>query len=495
MTDLQETPQTGASLPRGGATTLRAVPLDDRVVQGRVVPGGLDAGRSELTGDRRRRFGTAVATVTSDVVGLIAAIVLFGEVKLPTVLVASCAIGLLGVGGLYRHRITLSVLDDLPAIVGRLLVVAAVGATFRQLLSNDVEFASRIRLAAGAIVLVLAGRTVVYSLQRKIRARGLISYRTLVLGAGRTGHDLATLIGDHPECGLSAVGFYDPDPLPIRARTLPVFGADTDLAEIIEQLSVAVVVVAYSSVNSKMLVDLLRACDRLDCEIFLVPRLYELSAPLSRQAEHIWSMPLVRLNRAPYRSLGWRVKRLIDIAGAGIGLLLLAPILAAIALLVRLDGGPGVLFRQERISKDNRRFTIYKFRTLRPVDTNESATKWNIRHDDRLRPIGKFLRSTSLDELPQLWNVLRGDMSIVGPRPERPHFVGQFSEEYPRYRARHRVPCGLTGWAQVQGLRGDTSIEERARFDNHYIDTWSLWNDVKIMLRTATALLARRGGG
>jgi exopolysaccharide biosynthesis polyprenyl glycosylphosphotransferase len=189
----------------------------------------------------------------------------------------------------------------------------------------------------------------------------------------------------------------------------------------------------------------------------------------------------------------WAVKRAFDAALAGIGLLLLAPVLLLCAIAVRLEGGPGVIFRQERIGLDGRPFTVFKFRTLRPADEHESATRWNIADDHRLGPVGRFLRRASLDELPQLWNVLRGEMSLVGPRPERPYFVMRFAQAYPRYRERHRVPVGLTGFAQVNGLRGDTSIEDRARFDNYYIDSWSLWQDVKILLRTVLAVLRTDG--
>jgi lipopolysaccharide/colanic/teichoic acid biosynthesis glycosyltransferase len=136
---------------------------------------------------------------------------------------------------------------------------------------------------------------------------------------------------------------------------------------------------------------------------------------------------------------------------------------------------------------------VLKFCTLRPVAESESATRWNIGQDARLTPVGKFLRWTSLDELPQLWNVVRGDMSLVGPRPERPYFVEEFTRQFPWYKARHRVPAGLTGWAQIHGLRGNTSIADRSRFDNFYIENWSLWGDLKILLRTAGQVI--RGGG
>ncbi len=183
----------------------------------------------------------------------------------------------------------------------------------------------------------------------------------------------------------------------------------------------------------------------------------------------------------------------MDAVLAAFGLLLAAPVMAACALAVRLADGPGVVFRQERVGRHGRTFVLLKFRTLRPADAQESATRWNVSSDERMSRVGRALRRTSLDELPQLWNVLRGDMSMVGPRPERPFFVAQFSRVHPGYQARHRMPVGITGLAQVNGLRGDTSIEERARFDNHYIETWSLWQDACVLARTAGSLF-RLGG-
>jgi lipopolysaccharide/colanic/teichoic acid biosynthesis glycosyltransferase len=148
-----------------------------------------------------------------------------------------------------------------------------------------------------------------------------------------------------------------------------------------------------------------------------------------------------------------------------------------------------VLFRQRRIGVDGRAFELLKFRSLLPENDHESQTRWSISADSRLTPFGRLLRASSLDELPQLWNILRGDMALVGPRPERPHFVAMFSDSVPGYTARHRVPVGLTGWAAVNGLRGDTSIDERARYDNFYIANWTLWLDVTIILRTIAAVV------
>jgi exopolysaccharide biosynthesis polyprenyl glycosylphosphotransferase len=271
-----------------------------------------------------------------------------------------------------------------------------------------------------------------------------------------------------------------------------VLGGPSSLSVVLEQCAVRNVVVAFSSMKESDMVSIIRTCDRHECELFVVPRLFELHQ-VDGEMDNAWGMPLVRLRRAAYRSRAWRVKRLVDVVVSGAMLLFLAPLLTLLALAVRLDGGPGVLFRQIRVGVDGHTFHVLKFRSLRPADETESATTWNVSQDSRMSWVGRLLRKTSLDELPQLWNVLRGDMSLVGPRPERPHFVDQFRSAYPSYEARHRVPCGLTGWAQVHGLRGDTSIADRARFDNYYIQNWSLWLDMKIMLLTVAAVV--RGTG
>ena len=188
------------------------------------------------------------------------------------------------------------------------------------------------------------------------------------------------------------------------------------------------------------------------------------------------------------RPLARRIKRALDIVVSMIALVLIAPVLAIVALAVRFEGGPGVLFRQQRVGQHGRVFTLYKFRSLAPVAT-EGDTTWSIDGDPRLGPVGRFIRATALDELPQLWNVLVGDMSLVGPRPERPYFVEQFSRAVPDYTVRHLVPVGLTGLAVVEGMRGNTSIPERAAVDKRYVTSWSLVLDLVIIARTVLMLV------
>ena len=391
--------------------------------------------------------------------------------------------------GLNRSRFTLSALDDLPPLLGRSLLVSALVLVLTRDLVDPVSTVGVMSLALAMV----AARTVAYEFVRVLRRRGVITHRVLVLGAGVVGRDLAAAMIEHRELGLTPVGFVDAAPLGGPAGLpVPVVGTPADLAEQMTALEADHVIIAFTALRESEMVEMLRTCDRLQAEISVVPRLFEL-AHRGRDTDEIDGVTLVRLRRAPFRSPMWPLKRLFDLTTSGLALLLLSPILAAVALAVRIVDGPGVIFRQERVGLDGRTFYLMKFRSLRPTNESESDTRWNIKNDDRMSWLGRIMRKTSIDELPQLFNIVRGDMSLVGPRPERPHFVATFDDAYPRYGARHRVPSGLTGWAQIHGLRGDTSIEERARFDNYYIENWSLWLDVKIILRTVATLTKGAG--
>jgi exopolysaccharide biosynthesis polyprenyl glycosylphosphotransferase len=402
------------------------------------------------------------------------------------------------VAGLYRSRLSLSVLDDLPLMAGRWLSAAALSVLAQILWAKAIwqDYIVDWQFLWGAVttgILAIVFRVAGYAGVRWLRSQRLVAHRTLILGAGRVGEQIGDILRAHPEYGLHPIGYLDADPrISESSSGLPVLGGPASLTSVLTENRVRNVVVAFSSMKESEMVSVIRTCDRYKTELFVVPRLFELHQ-VDGGMDNAWGLPLVRLRRAAYRSWAWHVKRFTDVVFSGGSLLLLSPLLLVLAVAVRLDGGPGVLFRQERVGVDGRTFDVLKFRSLRPVDESESATMWNVSHDSRLSSVGRFLRKTSLDELPQLYNILRGDMSLVGPRPERPHFVDQFRNAYPSYAARHRVPCGLTGWAQVHGLRGDTSIADRARFDNYYIQNWSLWLDAKILLRTVSAVVKGAG--
>jgi exopolysaccharide biosynthesis polyprenyl glycosylphosphotransferase len=479
--------------PQGGPETSQPAHVRSRPV--RAVGAVVERSRhGHLTDRTLLRYGVRPFLLLVDVVAWTLAVLLTGSVKGQDLILLGLALVLFATAGLYRSRLTLSALDDLPALMVRSLAAGA--ATLGLGVAAGMGPADARPLVVGALlgVLVVALRALAYSAVRRTRARGWVAHPTLVLGAGRIGGQLARHLLEHPDYGLRPVGFLDEDPLLAPdERPVPLLGGTESLASVILEFGVADVVVAFGSAPGSQMVEIIRTCDRLDVEIFFVPRLFELHHT-SREMDQVWGVPLVRLRRAPFRSVSWRLKRAFDVLVAGVSMLLLSPLMVALALAVRLEGGPGVLFRQERVGLDERPFELLKFRSLRPADESESASLWSISHDERLGPVGRFIRSTSLDELPQLWNILRGDMTIVGPRPERPLFVRRFDEAFPRYTARHRVPAGLTGWAQIHGLRGDTSIEERARFDNYYIENWSLWLDIKIIFRTLAAVLKRSGG-
>ena len=391
--------------------------------------------------------------------------------------------------GLYRPRISLSILEDLPMlVVGGLVPIGAASAV-----GDAFDEQPSLRAAAAAAVTVIGLRGLVYAFVRLARRRRWVHHRTVVVGAGLVGQQIVDVLTTHPEYGLEPVGFVDDAPAIGVASNLPVLGDVSQLVETARRLRIRVVVVAFGTYRDPDLVSLLRASDRLDCDFFFVPRLYELGCYPSR-LDHLWSIPVVRLRRTGMQTGPRLIKRLLDIFVALLGLALLAPVLLLVALAVRLEGGSGVLFRQERVGLGGKTFTLLKFRSLCPQDEIESQTRWSVINDPRVGPVGRFIRGTSLDELPQLWNVLKGDMSLVGPRPERPEFVSEFTARYAHYTARHRMPVGLTGWAQVNGLRGDTSIDDRARFDNAYIEGWSLWMDVKVSLRTLSQVVRRAGG-
>jgi exopolysaccharide biosynthesis polyprenyl glycosylphosphotransferase len=301
-----------------------------------------------------------------------------------------------------------------------------------------------------------------------------------------------------PESGLRPVGFLDKEPLEAQGTGLPVLGASWDLEQVVRDYGVENVIIAFSTAPTSVVLGLVRRCEELGVTVSQVPRLFE-SVKGILTLEYFGGLPLV--TRRPVDPKGWqfRCKYAFDrIVGSAI-LLLLAPLFLALAVAVWISVGSPILFRQVRVGRDGRTFEMLKFRSMRdaPAPAVETVAQaglapGGVEGDDRRTAVGAFLRSTSLDELPQLWNVVRGDMSLVGPRPERPRFVEMFEESVYRYGERHRVKSGITGWAQVHGLRGKTSLDDRVEWDNHYIENWSPWLDLKTLLLTVGALVHGR---
>lgn len=334
--------------------------------------------------------------------------------------------------------------------------------------------------------LVLVGRIISYKLWTRARSKGYDLEDTLIVGSGPTGVEVAHALYDNPQTGLVPCGFVDR--FSADAGDLPLVGHPRDLPEILTATGVRNVVIAFGGVPETELVGIVRQCRGLDTQFYVVPRLFELGISAGDLGHEVDGLPLVKVTHSGQRAL--RAKRMIDLVTAAILLVLTAPVMAMCALAVKLSSRGPVFFKQVRIGLGGRPFEILKFRTMTVND--DSRTQWSVDQDDRVTAVGRFMRPSHLDELPQLINVLKGEMSLVGPRPERPHFVEQFSAEVDGYEHRHRVPVGITGWAQVNGYWGDSSIERRVRLDNRYIENWSMWRDLVITLRTIPTLLGRR---
>jgi exopolysaccharide biosynthesis polyprenyl glycosylphosphotransferase len=495
-------PDVAIPLPGRGAMTTRmrngTAPVTDAaqtaataVAARRSAPHGEQTRRATRWMTRKPFWMPGALLLGVDVTAFIAAMVLTSTVGPKTLTVAVLLLVFFHNADLYRARLSLSVLDDAPGILGRSLAAGA-GAMILGGLNDGRAGTARLVTALVFGGLCLALRAFAYAVIRTARRRHHLRQRALFLGAGTLAGGLAANLLAHPEYGLMPQGLLDDDPL-LREheRPVPVLGGYGDLSTVVLEHAIDVVVVTYGSVREPSMVGLLRACDRLACEIYFVPRLYELHS-VTKDTEVLWGMPLIRLRRAPFRTGAWTAKRLGDVVISAVALVLLAPVLLVCGLASKLETGC-MLFRQTRIGLDGQHFDVLKFCSLKPEQPSESSTNWNIGTDARVGPIGRILRRTSLDELPQLWNVFRGDMSLVGPRPERPYFVDEFTRQFPWYPARHRVPAGLTGWAQIHGLRGDTSIGDRAHFDNFYIENWSMWGDIKIIMRTVGQVLKAAG--
>ncbi|MFJ9410962.1 exopolysaccharide biosynthesis polyprenyl glycosylphosphotransferase [Streptomyces sp. NPDC101393] len=411
-----------------------------------------------------------------------------------------CLLLLHNQAGLYRSGLAPSALDDLPLLLSRIgacwCAAAAVLAAVHP--GRALRLDALLCTVAAHIVLTCAGRATVYRARRGAARRN--PRATLIVGTEASAGKLAGALHDHPEYGLRPVGLVPLGPPPAtppadpggEEAPLPRLTSAEEITRAVIQNTVRDAVFIRPPEADPQTAALLRRFIEQGAQVWLAGAAAAAGhSPHAPAAEHLWGFTCRRLDTTPRH--GGAGKRTLDITLAALALMVAAPVLLGCALAVRLLDGPDVIFRQERTGRHGRPFTLLKFRTLRPRNAHESATLWSVAHDRRMSPVGQFLRRTSLDELPQLWNVLRGDMSLVGPRPERPYFVQQFSQSYPEYGARHRMPVGITGLAQVHGLRGDTSIEDRARFDNLYIDQWSLWQDILIMLRTVTSLFRLEG--
>jgi exopolysaccharide biosynthesis polyprenyl glycosylphosphotransferase len=480
------------------STPLTELSLDPRVEQLPLAP---PASRVRCLSGRAWTSIVVLSDVTMFLAGSVAA--QFGASRagvtpLPLdwmVVFAAALFPLLAARGLYRRRLQAHVLDDARVVLFALTLAAALVLSLQVFLEGSGDGALLAREWAFVAVYLIAGRTALQWSLGNANRTGLLARPTLIVGRGRIGTLIAERLQARPELGLAPVGFLDKDPLELDGVDLPVLGASWDLERVVSEQGIEQVVVAFSNAPDEVMVRLMRRCDELGIDVAFVPRFYE-RVPQAVNVEHLGGLSLLVPSRVNPRNWQFAVKYALDRIVGALLLALTAPFFVLSALAVFVTMGRPIFFRQTRVGRDGKPFQILKLRSMRVIENDESAFvlpdglgPGGVEGADRRTAVGRLLRATNLDELPQLINVLKGEMSIVGPRPERPEFVGRFEETVYRYGERHRVKAGITGWAQVHGLRGRTSIPDRAEWDNFYIENFSLWLDVKILLMTASTLV------
>jgi exopolysaccharide biosynthesis polyprenyl glycosylphosphotransferase len=388
--------------------------------------------------------------------------------------------------GLYEPRRTRSMLGEAGAVIrataAGVLVLIALTFFVRSYYYSRAVIALFSVLSAGSLIALRgSGRLVL----RSLRKRGHNLRFVLVVGGGELASELLRRIDEHPEAGLRVRGVVAEGDVPRRLREgVPVHQGYGRLKDLLRGERVDQVILALPREQWDRLEKVLRDLDDEVVGVMLAPDLLDLMT-LHASVEDMDGLPLINLRQSPLEGWARVQKRALDLAVSSVGLLLLAPLLAAIALAIRLGSGRPVLYAQERMGLDGRVFRAWKFRSMVADAEKDSGPVWTAPDDPRRTRLGAFLRRSSLDELPQLWNVFKGEMSVVGPRPERPVFIEEFRREIPGYMLRHKVKAGLTGWAQVHGWRGDTSLHERVEHDLYYIQNWSIGLDLRILLMTA----------
>lgn len=393
----------------------------------------------------------------------------------------------------HRHR-TLSHIDQFYLVfgsgsVGTIVAIALISVVYK----NSLDYPRLMMIYAWLLTILFAtiGRIFHSRIQWTLQARGMGQIRLLIVGTGDVARVILQKIRQSPGIGYEVIGFINDENGIESILGLPVLGHVDDLADIIERYQIGEVIIGMPEAPHQKILSIIANCEQGRVAIKIFPDVFQIMAT-EVSIDDLNGLPLLAVRDVALR--GWRltIKRGMDLIVSSISLTLGSPFMFLLALLIKLDSPGPVFYAQERMGLDGNTFPILKFRSMRVGAEAESGPVWAKPDDKRPTRLGAFIRRFSVDEIPQLINVLLGDMSMVGPRPERPVFVNQFKQSIPRYMDRHREKAGMTGWAQVNGLRGDTSIIERTKYDLWYIENWSILLDIKIMLKTVITILFDR---
>ena len=392
---------------------------------------------------------------------------------------------------MYATRRTIHFSDEffpiVRVVVVGMLVVMAAAFFYRAFSFSRLVFGL---LAVSSVAFLSLGRFAVLKVEQLRYRRGRDIKQVIIVGANDTAKRIFQAMMSRPSLGYRVIGYFTSGAkqvlkVPGGAKRLGSIGA---VPKYLKDHSVDLVLIALSNSEHSKLFDLVRDCQGLSAEMMMAPDMIELMTSRMR-IEEIEGVPFIQVREASLSVWNRILKRAFDVAFALVVLILASPLLLILILLIKATSPGPIFFLQERVGLDGTLFRVIKFRTMRTDAEKETGPVWAAKNDPRTTSVGKILRRYSLDELPQLFNVLLGEMSIVGPRPERPYFVERFKVKIPKYLDRHRVKTGMTGWAQVNGLRGNAPIEERTKYDVYYMENWSLIFDLKIILKTVRAVL------
>ncbi|HMQ51453.1 MAG TPA: undecaprenyl-phosphate glucose phosphotransferase [Anaerolineae bacterium] len=387
---------------------------------------------------------------------------------------------------LYHRQRSLSYIDQFYAIfgaasVGTIIAIAFISFFFK----NQLDYPRLMMVYVWLLTIIFAalGRALQSRVQLSLRSRGWGEEGVLIVGTGEVGRIVLRKIKRSPALGYKVIVFVDDPPKPRAIQDTPVLGTINDIPELIQSESVREVIIALQEATHYEILRIIGLCDQNRVSVKVFPDVFQIMAGEVTIGD-LGGLPLLSVRDTALR--GWRLilKRIVDVGGSAVCLVIVSPVMMLLAMLIKLESEGPVFYAQERMGLDGKRFMMLKFRSMRADAEEESGPVWTKPNDDRRTRLGALLRRFSVDELPQLINVLLGEMSLVGPRPERPIFVEEFKKDIPRYMDRHREKAGMTGWAQINGLRGDTSIIERTKYDLWYIENWSLLLDFRIIART-----------
>lgn len=335
------------------------------------------------------------------------------------------------------------------------------------------------------MVMVSGYRIVLRDVLRSFRKKGYNLKHILLVGYSRAAEQYVERILQNPDWGYHIMGILDDHIAEgVAFEGIQVIGEVNRLYEILPENSLDEIAITLSLSDYDRLEEIVSFCEKSGVHTKFIPD-YNAVIPTKPYTEDLDGLPVINIRNVPLSS-GWNqfLKRTMDIFGAMVACIIFSPIMLVCAVLIKITSEGPILFKQERIGRHNKPFYMYKFRSMRLQTEEDEKKGWTVKDDPRVTGIGKFMRKTSLDELPQLFNILKGEMSLIGPRPERPQFVEKFKEEIPRYMVKHQVRPGMTGWAQVNGYRGDTSIRKRIDYDIYYIENWTIGLDIKILILT-----------